>query len=197
MNIACGRRCNKGYAHPSDPIGKSFSPLVRHFIQRSFRSRIDDEIPIGPNRDNKQFVESFRVRGRFTSFVTQFACVIKRPPALLARTFSLPFAGKSAGTGFDRFMRLSQCGDGQRRRSRSLLVERIASGVPWLAQSQWSATQLINWHMFIIWPLPVGPEIILPCGSNTRVNSPTSNRSPNDGSSAAPRPVTVTMVLPF
>ena len=136
MNIACGRRCNKGYAYPSDPIGKSFSPLVRHFIQRSFRSRIDDEIPIGPNRDNKQFVESFRVRGRFKSFVTQFACVIKRTPALLARTFSLPFAGKSAGTGFDRFMRSSQCGDGQRRRSRSLLVERIASGVPWLAQSQ-------------------------------------------------------------
>jgi hypothetical protein len=78
-----------------------------------------------------------------------------------------------------------------------LSAKRIASGVPWLAQSQWSATQLINWQMFIIWPLPVGPEIILPCGSNTRVNSPTSNRSPNDGSAAAPRPVTVTMVLPF
>ena len=62
---------------------------------------------------------------------------------------------------------------------------------------QWSATQLMNWQMFIIWPLPVGPEIILPCGSNTRVNSPTSNRSPNDGSAATLRPVTITMVLPF
>jgi hypothetical protein len=41
----------------------------------------------------------------FDAIETQFTWVIKQTLALLARTFSLPFAGKSAGTCLDRYER--------------------------------------------------------------------------------------------
>ena len=42
------------------PDREIFFGFVWHLIQRSFRSRIDDEIAIGANRDNKQLVESLQ-----------------------------------------------------------------------------------------------------------------------------------------
>ena len=42
---------------------------MRRLVQRSFGSPINDEIAIDSDRDNKQFVESFRARGRFEPFL--------------------------------------------------------------------------------------------------------------------------------
>ena len=54
--------------------------------------------------------------------------VIKRPLRLLAPALRLPFAGKFAGTCFDRFMRLSQYGERQRRRFKSDAMVKKESG---------------------------------------------------------------------
>jgi hypothetical protein len=65
-------------------------------------------------------------------------------------------------------------------RSRSLLVERIASGVPWPTQSQGLASHSINEQTLNIVPVPVGSATSCPkvFGLITTVQFPARNRIP-------------------